>query len=142
MTAVYLLDTNVLSETWKRSPHPHCEAWLNENNASCALSVVTLGEIQFGIEQLPFGKRRAELLRRLAFAREDYADVILPFSVAESLAWGEYAAELQAEFGVKVWTARRMRDSLIAATARAWGLIVATRDTAHFPFVETIDPFH
>jgi predicted nucleic acid-binding protein len=141
MNPVYLLDTNVLTELWKPNPDPRCDAWMKENNLLCALSVITIGEIQFGVELLPFGKRRADLLRRLSFAVDDYADVILPFSVAEALAWGEYAAQLQTGAGAKVWTARRMRDSLLAATARAWGLIVATRDTSHFPHAESVNPF-
>jgi predicted nucleic acid-binding protein len=73
--------------------------------------------------------------------REDFADVVLPFDLTEAFAWGEYAAEVTAERGKRFWTARTIRDAALAATARAWSLIVVTRDTGHFPFVETFNPF-
>jgi len=138
---IWLLDTNVVSELWKPRPNPGAEAWLDENKDDCALSEITFGELFYGVHRLPFGKRRSELLRHISFLREDYRDVILPFGPAESEAWGEYAAEIIAERGKKFWTGRTTRDSAIAAIARAWSLIVVTRDVSHFPFVETLNPF-
>ena len=32
-------------------------------------------------------------------------------------------------------------DSMIAATARAWGLKVATRNEGDFPLMDTVNPF-
>jgi predicted nucleic acid-binding protein len=138
---IWLLDTNVVSEMWKPLPNPTVTAWLQGAMDDCALSEITFGELHYGVHRLPFGKRRSELLRHISFLREDYRDVILPFGPAEAEAWGEYAAQVQAGRGDTFWTARTTRDSAIAATARAWGLIVVTRDTVHFPFVETLNPF-
>lgn len=138
---LWLLDTNVISELWKPSPNPAAEAWLEDNKEECALSEITFGELHYGAHRLPFSKRRAELLRRITFLREDYRDVVLPFGTAESEAWGQYAAEVFASHGKKWWNARTIRDSARAATARAWSLVVVTRDTGHFPFVETLNPF-
>jgi predicted nucleic acid-binding protein len=137
----WLLDTNVVSELWKPKSDPAVSAWLEENKENCALSEITFGELHYGINRLPFGKRRSELQRRVSFLREDFRDVILPFGPAESEVWGEYAAAVYAERGRQFWTARTTRDSAIAAIARAWGLTVVTRDTNHFPFVETLNPF-
>ena len=139
---LWLLDTNVVSDFWKPRPNPGAEAWLEANHEECALSEITFGELYYGTHRLPFGKRRSELLRHIGFLREDYRDVILPFGPAESEAWGEYAAEVFAERGKKFWNARTIRDSALAATARAWSLTVVTRDLAHFPFVQTFNPFN
>ncbi len=137
----WLLDTNVISELWKPRPNASTMRWLEENKDECALSEITFGELHYGVHRLPFGKRRAALLRGIHFLREDYRDVILPFGPAESEAWGEYAAEVSAERGKNFWTSRTIRDSAIAATARAWTLTVVTRDVGHFPFIATLNPF-
>jgi len=138
---IWLLDTNVVSDLWKPQPNLGVEAWLEENRDECALSEITFGELHYGVQRLPFGKRRAELLQKINFLREDYRDVVLPFGPAESEAWGEYAAALVAQRGKAVLDGRNIRDSALAATARAWSLIVVTRDVAHFPFVDTFNPF-
>jgi predicted nucleic acid-binding protein len=138
---LWLLDTNVVSEMWKPRPSDRAVAWLEDNKDECTLSEITFGELHYGVHRLPFSKRRAELLRRVTFLREDYRDVILPFGSTESEYWGQYAAEVYAGYGKKFWNARTIRDSAIAATARAWSLVVVTRDTGHFPFVETLNPF-
>lgn len=138
---IWLLDTNVVSELWKSQPNRGVEVWLEENKDDCALSEITFGELHYGVQRLPFGKRRSKLQRHISFLREDYRDVILPFGPAESEVWGEYAAEVIASRGKNFWTARTTRDSAIAATARAWSLTTVTRDVSHFPFVATLNPF-
>jgi predicted nucleic acid-binding protein len=138
---LWLLDTNVVSELWKPRPNPGAVAWLERNKEDCALSEITFGELHYGVYRLPFGKRRAALVRRISFLRVDYRDVILPFGPVESDAWGQYAAEVFASEGKKFWNARTIRDSALAATARAWSLTMVTRDTGHFPLVETSNPF-
>jgi predicted nucleic acid-binding protein len=51
VTAVHLLDTNVVSELRKLKPHGGVLAWLRSiEDRDLHLSVVTLGEIQAGIE--------------------------------------------------------------------------------------------
>ena len=48
---MYLLDTNVVSELRKPRPHGGVVAWLQSvDDVQLFLSVVTLGEIQAGIE--------------------------------------------------------------------------------------------
>jgi len=138
---LWLLDANVVSELWKPRPNEGMVAWLMENKDECALSEITFGELHYGVHRLPFGKRRAQLARHVGFLREDYRDVILPFGSAESESWGEYAAEVIANRGKEFWTGRTIRDSALAATARAWSLTMVTRDVHHFPFVATLNPF-
>ena len=48
---MYLLDTNVVSELRKPRPHAGVLAWIEAvDDADLHISVVTLGEIQAGIE--------------------------------------------------------------------------------------------
>jgi predicted nucleic acid-binding protein len=51
---MYLLDTNIVSELRKPRPHGGVVAWLQATeDAELHLSVVTLGEIQAGVELTP-----------------------------------------------------------------------------------------
>jgi toxin FitB len=138
---LWLLDTNIVSELWKPRPNRGLLAWLDENKDDCALCEITFGELHYGLHRLPFGRRRSELERRIRFLRQDYNDMILTFGPAEAEAWGQYAAEIEADRGKQHWTARTMRDSALAATARAWHLTVVTRDIGGFPYVLTLNPF-
>ena len=52
----YLVDSNVLSESIKPEPDPYVLAWLRENEADLAIDSIVLGEILFGILQLPAGE--------------------------------------------------------------------------------------
>lgn len=49
----YLLDTNVVSELRKTTPHGAVVAWLNDlRDEQIFLSAVTLGELQIGVERV------------------------------------------------------------------------------------------
>lgn len=59
MTLSYLLDTNILSELVKPQPNAGVVAWiLNHPEQLCFISVVTLSELQFGIERMPASARK------------------------------------------------------------------------------------
>ncbi len=96
---IWLLDTNIVSEKWKPRPSEAVSEWLRANRDDCALSEITFAELHYGASLLPFSKRQGELLRYLAFLRQDYADIILSFGPAEAEAWGKYAAEVTADRG-------------------------------------------
>ncbi len=136
----YLIDTNIVSHLLSPAPAAVVVDWLNEHNPDCALSIVTLAEIRYGVERLPVGKRRRALEKKARFLAEDYADVILPFAEAEGYEWGRYCAQLEAVFGVKALEHFDVRDTYIAATALVHSLIVVTDNTKHFALVETLNP--
>ncbi len=46
------LDTNVVSETLRKSPDPAVIAWLVQYDAELALPTVTIAEIAFGIAKI------------------------------------------------------------------------------------------
>lgn len=60
----YLLDTNVISEPFKRSPDPKVARWLaDQSPLDLSISVLTIGELAMGFELVPDGRRRNELQR-------------------------------------------------------------------------------
>jgi predicted nucleic acid-binding protein len=133
---VILLDTVVISELRKRQPSPTLLAWFQRNNDSdLFLSVVSIGEIERGIEKKrhtepEFADALSQWLERLLYL---YGDRILPVSSSIARRWGALSARLGHDGA----------DLLIAATALTHGLKVATRNVRHFvpSGVETINPF-
>jgi predicted nucleic acid-binding protein len=110
----FLLDTNVVSEWTKPKPDANLIAWLaSVNEDRTLLSVVTIGEIKFGIERLKPGQRRENLERWL---RSDLAfrfeGRLLPVTAAVAKAWGRITAARAAR-GRPI----PIMDGFIAATA-------------------------
>lgn len=137
----WLLDTNIVSELTKPRPDPACAAWLEEHASDCAISTITLAELRFGIERMPEGKRKAERDRDFRFLAEEYGGRFFEFDGPSAFEWGRYAAELEADYGSDWWKQFDLRDTQIAAIAREYGLTIATRNTHHFPFCHTVNPF-
>ena len=124
-----IVDTNVLSEVMKASPSPRVVEWWNSHpEAELYITSITQAEILAEIELLPKGKRRAGIAQAAeATFREDFADRILPFD-------GEAAREF-----ARIVAARRklgrpisQPDAQIAAIARNYSAVLATRDTDDF----------
>lgn len=125
----YLLDTCVISEFVAAQPAEKVVRWLAELDPETAyLSVVTLGEIQKGIEKLPASKRK-EALR--TWLKDDllvrFHDRVLPLETGEMLTWGALISRVEAR-----GKPMPLIDSLIAATALHHDLVVATRDQDDF----------
>jgi hypothetical protein len=88
---VILLDTNVISEVMKVAPSDTVLDWLNDQNSnSLYISIITIGEIEYGLRILPASKRRQQLREKFerfiarAFSRRVFA--YYPASVA-SMRW-------------------------------------------------------
>jgi predicted nucleic acid-binding protein len=60
------LDTNVISETLRKTPNQAVTAWLVRNDAELALPTVTIAEIAFGIGKIRADQRAARLEQGLA----------------------------------------------------------------------------
>jgi hypothetical protein len=71
-----ILDTNVASETLRKTPDPAVIAWLVRHDAELALPTVTIAEIAFGIGKIRPDQRAARLDPGLASWRHRFADRI------------------------------------------------------------------
>ncbi len=125
----YLLDTCVISEFVATQPTERVVNWLAELDPETVyLSVVTLGEIQKGIERLSASKRK-EALR--TWLKDDllvrFHDRVLPLETGEMLTWGILISKVEAK-----GQPMPLIDSLIAATALHHDLVVVTRDQDDF----------
>ena len=124
-----LLDTNVISQRTKATPNEGVVGWLRQTPSSeMYLSVISLAEIRFGIEELDPGRKRQNLEYWLEQdVRQGFAGRVL--MVDERIA--EEAGRLTS-IGKKVGARPDFADALIAATARVHGLKVATLNRDHF----------
>jgi len=123
-----LLDTCVLSELARPEPDAGVLAWLDTiHDDALRLSVLTLGEIKKGADLLDAGPRRARVEAWLGELRATFADRILPVDEAVALHWGAISAATRRSGRV-----RPPIDSLLAATALAHQLKLATRNVSDF----------
>jgi predicted nucleic acid-binding protein len=132
----YLVDANVLSEATRPDPNARVVEWLTRRERDLVVDPIIVGEIRFGIHLLPAGRRR----QRLEQWFEDGVQRIhcLPWDLATGLRWARLLADLRA-----AGRSMPIKDSLVAATALAHGLTVATRNARDFRTarVKIIDPF-
>jgi predicted nucleic acid-binding protein len=124
-----LLDTNLVSELMRPGPDPRVLDWVAAQPvANFALAAITVMEVRFGITVLPHGRSRAKLDRRFdQFLAQGFADRILAFNSAAAGACAELRA-IRRQMGRPI----ALEDGMIAATAKARGATVVTRDTAGF----------
>jgi len=132
----YLLDTNIISELVRPKPAKAVLAWF-ENIPSEALhiSVLTLGEIRKGVEQMPDGARREKLRLWLEHDLADWFETrVLPIDIQVADRWGRLIAQM----GRPVPSI----ESLLAATALHHELRLVTRNQKDFeyPGLEVINP--
>ncbi len=124
-----LLDTNVISELVKPSPDPTVVAFLGRAVPAAVFTAsVCEAEIRYGLARLPAGRRRNDLLGRVtAFLAEAFGNRILAFDSASATIYGGLRAAREAA-GKPI----ACEDAMIAATARAYGASVVTRNVADF----------
>lgn len=122
----YLLDTCVVSEPTKPRPAAPVLAWLRSVDAgSMHLSVLTIGELERGIERLADGARKRGLRSWLEELRGEAQERLLPVTDAIATEWGRLLASAEKRGGVLP-----VVDALIGATAIVHGLTVVTRNTS------------
>jgi toxin FitB len=132
----FLVDANVLSEPTKPAPDALAVAWLRQHERDLAVNPIILGELEYGILLLPAGRRRTRLEQWFANGIERLR--VLDFDTATAAHWARLLARLK-----RKGHDMPVKDSLIAATALAHGLTVATRNTHDFrnAGVNAADPF-
>ena len=136
----FLLDTNVISEVIRPKPDERAMAWIAAADEDrLFLSVVTLAEINRGIEALASSKKQRHLREWLfneLIPRFDRR--ILPVDAALALLWG--AVSVRARKGGHDIEAA---DALIAATAERHNLTLVTRNVVDFKVLSLtlLDPW-
>jgi toxin FitB len=135
MTAMYLLDTNVVSELRRPRPHGGVVAWLEGiPEEHLHVSAVTLGELQAGIEitreQAP--DRAAALEAWLEQVARTHN--IVPMDGAMFREWARLMHHRSDDL---------IEDTMIAATGIVRNLTVVTRNVRDFAAlgVRTLNPF-
>ncbi len=136
----YLIDTNVISETFKPRPERRVVDWIGRQMASdLFLASISLGELVRGV------RRMREQARRERFERwidhdlaAQFQGRILPFDHEAAVIWGEIMGD-----GDRTGRPRPMADAQIAAVARRHGLTLVTRNIRDFAKmeVEMFDPW-
>jgi toxin FitB len=122
--AMYLLDTNVISELRKPRPHGAVLAWLRATNErDLHLSAVTLAEIQAGIELTR--EQDPEKAAQIETWADQLANTwnVLSMDVVMFREWATLMHRRSDDM---------IEDAMIAATARVHGLIVVTRNIRDF----------
>jgi len=136
----FLLDTCVVSELVRAEPEPKVLRWVGgQKEEDQFLSVLTLGELEAGLETMQDSSRRARLL---AWVREElprrFERRLLPVTLDVAREWGRIQGRAR----------RRGRplpavDSLMAATALTHNMVLVTRDVTGVSGsgVEVLDPW-
>jgi predicted nucleic acid-binding protein len=122
----YLLDTNVLSEIQKPDRNARVNTFIeNINEENVFISAISIGEIVFGIERLPEGKKRNDLsfwLYRQILGL--FESRIIPLESEVTQEWGRIHAKAgRTPPGI---------DVLIAATALTHHCTLVTRNIKDF----------
>jgi toxin FitB len=133
---VYLVDTNVVSETRKKKADAGVISFLRgADSSSLYLSVLTVGELRKGVA----AKRRQDPAAGKSLAawveglEAGFTDRILGIDVAIARLWGEWSSDRP----------RPVIDTLLAATASIHNLTLVTRNVDHvrgLP-VRTLNPW-
>lgn len=122
-----VVDTNVWSELARREPARQVRNWEAANAHKLWLSTIVLAEWRAGAALMPAGRNREALSALIEAVAGSYADRLLDFDERCSRWYGVVLAEARST-GKPIQTA----DAMIAATARAHDMQVATRDQNDF----------
>jgi predicted nucleic acid-binding protein len=136
----WLLDTNVISETTKRTPSPRVLAWIGAQPAATLHTAsLAIAEIRAGIDRVVDPARRSDLARWLEQrVRPFFGGRIIepdePFWMA-LLAILDRAREARRTLPIT--------DLVFAATAERHDMVVVTRNVRHFEGsgVRVLDPW-
>jgi len=127
-----------VSELTRKAPEPQVLEWLAAHASEAALSVVTLGEIQYGIERLAVGRMRNSLQLWFDGMSVQFTPRILATDEPVWRTFGRLKASVEA-----IGHPQEDLDLLIAAVATVNRLTLVTRNTKHFldTGIHTLNPW-
>ena len=136
----YILDTNIISELINSNPNPKVLNFLNTlNEKDIYLSSITIGEIYFGIQKLPHGKKQKKLL---TWVKDQllprFHNKVIDIDTDVMLHWAVLTNILKTK-----GTPLPIMDSLIGASCLAKKFTLVTRNEKDFTNIdiEIINPF-
>ena len=127
----------MICQPGKRHNDARVVAWLEREKNQCCSSAVVIAQLAYWVRTKE-GRQRQALQVRLRRLVDAMHGRIFGFNVSVSHVWAEQEYELEN-------TGKRMpvEDSYIAATARRYGLTIATGNERDFsrPGVKVFNPF-
>jgi predicted nucleic acid-binding protein len=134
----YLLDTNVISEMQKSNCNPQVKSFFDTLPFDdLFLCIISIGEIGYGIEKLPPGKKKHELsLWLYTQVVEWFKERIISLDMNIALEWGKIRGRSNRTL--------QLADSLIAAVAISHHMTLVTRNAKDFEDIaglELINPW-
>jgi predicted nucleic acid-binding protein len=124
----FVLDTCVLSETIKPKPDAGLVAWLrSQRQESLFVCTISLGELRKGIDRLPGGKKKHDLLLWLMTLTTAYGGRFLAFDTESAFSWGALSASLESE-----GKPMPVLDAMIAACTLRHGYTLVTRNESDY----------
>lgn len=126
MSALYLLDTNVLSEPLRPAPNAGVLAGLERRKDALATAAPVWNELVFGLRRLPASRKR-DVVRQYLYEVVRPAMSVLPYD-EEAAEWhGEERARLE-----KLGRPPSFVDGQVAAIAKVRGLTLVSRNVADY----------
>ena len=128
----YLLDTNIISELKKSTCNPKVKSFTDKIPwEDIFITTISIGEISYGIEKLPAGKKKHELTVWLyTKIPEWFKERIISLDIDTMAEWGRICAGTKRTLPVI--------DSLIASAAITHHMTLVTRNTKDFENIEGI----
>jgi toxin FitB len=136
---VIVVDTNVVSELVRPSPSPQVRDWVGaQAPGQLCTTAVTVAEIRYGLERLPDGRRKDDLLATATELFASFSEFIHPFD-ADAAIWYATIVAHRDRLGLPIDGV----DAQIAAICRTRGAALATRNGKDFreTGIDVIDPW-
>ncbi len=134
-----VLDTNVLSECWRKSPNIQVLTWLAaQPQASLFTTTVVESEILYGVQLLADGARKDALsLAVKAVFNDNLKGRVLTYDRDAARSYAEIASNRK-----KMGKPISQFDAMIAAVAHSRGATLATRNVKDFEgcAIQLVDP--
>lgn len=136
----YLLDTNIISEFISKKPNKKVVDFVNSlDENDLFLSVITIGEIKYGVEKVNSKIKKEHLVDWLENnLLQRFYGKIVDIDVDVMIKWGELNYQLKS-----IGRSMPIMDSLIASSCITKGFILITRNEKDFSGfnLEIINPF-
>jgi predicted nucleic acid-binding protein len=128
----YLIDTNIIKKKKKSKCNQNVKLFMDKIPAEdMFISVISMGELCYGMEKLPAGKKKHELAIWLyTQVSEWFKDRVIALDTDVLLEWGKIRAHSSRTMPVI--------DSLLAAAAITHHMTLVTRNVKDFEDIEGI----